>query len=107
MYTFRLSEEEYKPYGLLIKKQGYNKSKLFRDIFMDKSERIIAPKIQSKDNKRIFFLANKSANNINQIAKKLNESHKSGAITDHVYLETLNRLISIEKLFKSAINHVS
>ena len=105
--SFRLSEKEYRPYGDLIRIHGYKKSKLFRDIFIDKSEKIIAPKIQSKENKRLVFLANKSANNINQIAKKLNESHRNGVINDRLYVEILNRLISVEKTFKETIKNVS
>lgn len=109
--SFRLSAKEYKPYGDIIKKNGLKKSKFIRDVFLnasiDEDGKIVVKKTKVEDYKRVVFVANKSSNNINQIAKKLNLAYKNGTVNESLYVEMLNRLIGVEKLFKSAIKNVS
>lgn len=101
--TFRLSDSEYEPYEKKLKKLNMTKSSFFREVFITKSDSVHIAKEKTQDNKRLLFLANKSSNNINQIAKKLNSAYRSGVVTEKVYLETLNNLISLERSFGKAL----
>lgn len=102
--TFRLTAKEYAPYREIVKKTKKNKSKIMRDIFISKSDSIIVPADNSKTIKRLLFLANKTSNNTNQIAKKLNAAYKGGVVSESVYIATLNNLISIERSIGKAID---
>jgi hypothetical protein len=101
--TFRMSASEYAPYEKLIKETGIKPSALFREVFIAKSGCMVAPKEPQKDKKRLLFLASKASNNINQIAHKLNSAYRADVISDRIYKETLNNLISIEQSFAGAI----
>lgn len=102
--TFRLSESEFEPYKKILDETDIKKSRLFREVFIAKSGAIELPKEQSKSTKRLLFLASKASNNINQIARKLNNAYRTGIINEKVYLETLNNLISLERSFAGAID---
>ena len=101
--SFRLSTREFAPYKKLMKDTGIKKSKLFREAFIAKSDMIVLPKMQTKSNKRLLFLASKTSNNVNQIARKLNSAYRGGVVNEKIYLETLNNLISLERAFVKAI----
>ena len=101
--TFRLSDSEFAPYKKIIDEGNLNKSKLFREVFIAKSGMIELPKDQGLDNKRLLFLASKASNNINQIARKLNNAYRGGLISEKIYVETLNNLVSLERSFGQAI----
>ncbi|OEF62202.1 hypothetical protein OAA_18540 [Vibrio cyclitrophicus 1F175] len=103
LVSFRISESEYEPYRLMIENTGIKKSKLMRDVFIAKSGCMVEPKEDPKDKKRLMFLASKTSNNINQLAKKVNQAYRAGVVSERVYRETLNNLISIEKSFSGAI----
>lgn len=103
--TFRLSEAEYKPYKALLKKSNMKRSKFFREVFISKSENITLKKQQkAADNKRMLFLASKTSNNINQIAKKLNKAYRGGVVNETTYQEVLNNLISVERSFSKSLS---
>ena len=57
-----------------------------------------------KINKRMIFLASKASNNINQIARKLNSSHRGGVVSEKTYVDILNKLITIESAYIKAMN---
>ncbi len=101
--TFRLSESEFKPYEKLIAKSGLKRSSVMREVFIAKSSKVVLPKKQSDDSKRLLFLANKASNNINQLARNLNKAHKKGVVNDKKYTTLLNNLINIERSFFYAI----
>lgn len=102
--TFRLSFSEFQPFQEIIKKTGINKSKLMRNVVIAKTENIVLPKESSVDIKRILFLANKTSNNINQIAKRINYDYMIGKLDDKKYKTILNNLINIERSFFYAID---
>jgi len=101
--TFRLSESEYAPYKKLINDSGFKKSRVMREIFIAKAGNTSLPKTQTKDNKRLVFLANKTSNNINQLARKLNAAYKDGTVNANTYTLLLNNLINVERSFFNAI----
>ena len=102
--TFRLSESEYEPYKKLLESTEIKRSALFRQIFIAKGDILKLDTAVPKDQSRLLFIANKASNNINQIARSLNVAHKSGAVNDRVYVDALNKLISLEKYFKGALD---
>jgi hypothetical protein len=102
--TFRLSEAEYKPYRALLKKSKMKRSKFFREVFISKSENITLKQQEVADNSRLLFLASKTSNNINQIAKKLNKAYRGGIVSETTYKEVLNNLISVERSFAKSLS---
>jgi hypothetical protein len=102
--TFRLSEEEYKPYEKIVARSGLKRSEVLREVVVSKSAKTVLPKKQSVDSKRLVFLANKASNNINQIARKLNIDEKKGIVNEVTYKKILNNLINIERSLMSAID---
>ena len=101
--TFRLSQSEFEPYEKLINESGLKTSKVMREVFIAKAGKVELPKTQSKDSKRLLFLANKASNNINQLARKLNMDHNKGIVNERTYSLLLNNLINIERSLFSAI----
>jgi hypothetical protein len=101
--TFRLSQSEFSPYEKLIKDSGLKKSRVMREVFIAKSGKTSLPKTQTKDSKRLLFLANKTSNNINQLARKLNMDYNNGIVNEKTYTLLLNNLINIERSLFSAI----
>ncbi|MCT7947705.1 MobC family plasmid mobilization relaxosome protein [Shewanella septentrionalis] len=104
LVTFRLSESEYAPYKAILKQTKISRSKLFRSVFITKSALIEVPAPPRPELARLVFLASKTSNNINQIARKLNNAYSTGAISEKVFIETLNNLVSIERSFTSAVD---
>lgn len=103
LVSFRISESEFEPYKAIIEQTNIKKSALFREVFIAKSGCMVAPKEPQKDKKRLLFLASKASNNINQIAHKLNSAYRADVISERIYKEALNNLISIEQSFAGAI----
>lgn len=101
--TFRLSQSEFLPYEKLINDSGLTKSRVMREVFIAKSDKAVLPKQPSADSKRLVFLANKTSNNINQLARNLNSDHLEGIVNEKTYKTLLNNLINIERSFYHAI----
>lgn len=101
--SFRLTASEYAPYKKLLQETGLKKSSLFRELAISKADKITLPKEQTPASKRLIFIANQTADHINQIAHKLNQAHQSHTLNDQIYQQTLNHLISLERTFAQAI----
>ena len=101
--SFRLAESEFAPYKAVLAKSNIKRSKLFRDTFIAKSNAIALPKENTKTHQRLLFIASKTSNNINQIARKLNSAYRGGVISEKIFVESLNHLISIERNLSGAI----
>lgn len=104
--SFRLTEEEFKPFKELLDKSDKTKSEFFRDIFLakEKNINITFNELKPIDYYSILRVVNKSGNNLNQIAKSFNSANKSNVISERVYLKGLNLLISINTHLKRALN---
>lgn len=94
LISFRLTESEFLPYKKIISDADLNKTEFFRAVFLHKKP-VFRPN-NKKDTKNVIFEINKIGNNLNQIAKKLNEDSKRGIISQRSYSNAINRLISIE-----------
>ena len=83
-----LNDEELKDVELLAEKLDLKRASAIRALLLNKSA-ILKNKIKNNENKEHLFLLNNIANNINQIAKKMNtniESFISGNGEQFAYL---------------------
>lgn len=103
LISFRLTEKEFKPYKLIIDKTDLSKTDLFRQVFINKKLVFNVKENKPVDYNNLIFYFNKTSNNINQIAHKLNEAYRAGIVTERLYIDALNKLITIERLFKKGL----
>lgn len=102
--SFRLTDSEFKPYKDVLDRTSLTKTEFFRGVFLDKKYTFNVNEKRPVEYDRLVFLFNKTSNNINQIAHKLNGAYKGGVVSEKVYVESLNNLISIERLLKGGIS---
>ncbi|WP_236305731.1 plasmid mobilization protein, partial [Escherichia coli] len=91
--TFRLTEDEYAPFAKAIAQLDISKSEFFRMLTLNRIENYQPDYRQQPDYKRCLFLMNKTSNNLNQIAHRLNLDHNKGIISSSLYERALNTLI--------------
>ena len=101
--TFRMTAEEFKPFKKEIEAANVTKSSFFRQLVLAKKEFVVETKETPKEKKRLIFLANKVSNNLNQLAKKVHQSHRADVVDKNLYIRTLNALRDIERLWREAI----
>lgn len=98
--SFRLNDEEFKPYSALLNKANCTKTELFKTIFLNNGENnkiTIKEKIvATQDYKKTLFVVSKASNNLNQIARKLNIAFKNDVINENDMKKAINALLSIE-----------
>lgn len=100
--SFRLTRDDFSPFEQQIKEAQLSRSAFFRKLVLSKSDFI---NIEVKDTKELLYLFNKSSNNINQLALKVNAAHKGGVISDKKYTLFLNALMNIESLMRKAVDN--
>ncbi|EGH9360856.1 MobC family plasmid mobilization relaxosome protein [Salmonella enterica] len=101
--SVRLTEEEYEPFKKILESTEVSKSEFFRMVLLSRvSDLPTKPKV-TPEYKRCLFFFNKTSNNINQIAKRINIDAKKGAVTDSTYRRIMNTLISINALLSGAL----
>jgi hypothetical protein len=98
--SLRITPDEFSPFAKQIEESKLSRSAFFRKVVLDKSSFI---NIEVKDTRKLLYLFNKSSNNINQLALKVNVAHKNGKISDRKYSLFLNALLNIESLMKKAV----
>lgn len=104
--SFRIAEEDIAAYEEKLKSSGVTKSKFFRGILFDSNATFELPP-KTKDYERLLFLYNKSSNNLNQLAHKINSAYrKSEIISDSLYIKAINELVLIRELLKAGVSHV-
>ncbi len=102
--SFRLTESEYEPFKLILETTELTRTAFFRRVFLNNEYQFDVKERPAKEYDRLLFLFNKSSNNLNQVAHKLNSAYRSGVVSEKVYLETLNNLVSIECLLRGALD---
>ena len=102
--SFRLTESEFGPYRKVLESTELTKTDFFRSVFLERKYTFHVNERRPVEYGRLLFLFNKSSNNINQIAKKLNNAYRVGVINEKIYVETLNNLITIERSFIGAMD---
>lgn len=104
----KLTPSEFRPFLEVMNATGIKKATLIRNVILSKSpnETVIQNK-QSPDAKKLIFLVNNAANNINQIARKLNVDHKNGVVSEKTYQVILNQLIGLDEFNRKLLDNVS
>lgn len=105
VYSFRLSSEDAAIFEEKLAASKMKKSAFFREVFINSNVNITVESAPPKDYKRLLFLVNKSSNNLNQIAHKINLYHSQGIISDLLYRKLLNNLITIRDLLFSGVKN--
>lgn len=104
--SFRLREEDIAPYEEKLLISGVKQSDFLREILFNSNAVFEAP-AKSKDYDRLLFLYNKSSNNLNQLAHRINSAHrKSGLISESLYIKAVNELVLIRELLNAGVNYV-
>lgn len=102
--SFRLTESEYKPYKDILGHTELTKTEFFRNVFLNKQYTFNVKERRPVDYHRLIFYFNKASNNINQIAKRLNEDNKKGIISQKTYEKGINELITIQSNLQRLLN---
>ncbi|HGZ7314678.1 TPA: relaxosome protein [Vibrio parahaemolyticus] len=102
--SFRLTESEYSPFKLILETTELTRTEFFRRVFLNNEYYFDVKEKPSQDYERLLFLFNKTSNNLNQVAHKLNSAYRGDVVSEKVYLETLNNLVSIERLLRGALD---
>lgn len=103
MIGFRLTNEEYSKFASVIEETGVSKSEFFRLVITGKFDPNVHGKVKKNNYRELLRLFNKSSNNINQIAKKINMEYRNGFISENTYLRYLNVLVNIRDSFVTGI----
>ncbi|HDI9686072.1 TPA: plasmid mobilization relaxosome protein MobC, partial [Escherichia coli] len=82
-----------------------SRSEFFRMLILNRLDDIPALKPKRPtDYRELLRLFNKSSNNINQMAKKINTEYRNGFISESTYLRYLNVLVNIRDAFVAGID---
>lgn len=102
--SFRLSTQEFEPYALLLDKSSMSRSEFFRTIFLEHKIDIKLKEKVSPDYKKCLFYYNKTSNNMNQLAMKINRAYADNTISEVQFKKLLNSLIDIRNLLQGTLN---
>lgn len=103
--SLRLTDEEYQSFHDYFTSLEVSRSEFFRMVILNRLDDI--PTLKQKrpvEYRELLRLFNKSSNNINQIAKKINTEYRNGFISESTYLRYLNVLVNIRDAFVAGIN---
>lgn len=105
----RLTPTEFEPFKAVIDEFGITKAKLFRQVILSNEKNLVivgdkSDKTHDEYKKRMVYLANKTSNNVNQLAKRLNEAYRGGVVSERNYNRMMNDLIGITSTFKKGID---
>ncbi|WP_104024578.1 plasmid mobilization relaxosome protein MobC [Vibrio hyugaensis] len=103
----RLTPSEYKPFKNVIENFDIKKAELFRKIILSNEKNMVEVSGSAQETdaqKRMIFLANKASNNINQIAKKLNQAYRGEVVSERNYLKIMNELIGVRSAFENGMD---
>lgn len=98
--TCRVPYEDFEKLEQRIKDAGMSKSEYFRDVVINRKAEI---NVVVKDMQSLIFYYNKTSNNLNQIAHKLNSAHLENRISESLYGRMLNALIDIRTLLLKGV----
>lgn len=109
--SLRVPEEDRDLYDAMCKDANLNRSELLRAIIKTKTNGggviINAPqkKLKDADYSKLIFYYNKTSNNINQIAKKINAAFAAKIISEDTMLTGISLLRNIERLLEAGLEN--
>lgn len=93
IFSTRLEGDDYKQVMAEIESSGLTRSEFLRQAAIRRQSTIVAVSKKTNDDQRYkIFLLKKASNNVNQLAHQANVAHKSGKISEALYLEMLSNL---------------
>lgn len=106
IFSFRITDEDAKEYDRICSLQSLTRSELLQQIITQntKGEKVhIIPKKTKiieckKDHKKLLYFFNKTSNNINQLAKKINVAFAKKIINEDLLTHGINHLKNIESV---------
>ena len=102
--AIRLSDSDYQLYEEAMKSLGItNKSEFFRSLIKYKFDPEKINKVNDKYLAKMLFYYNKTSNNLNQLAKSVNTSMKSGTLNQSTGVKILSKLDLISESFINGI----
>ncbi len=104
--AFRLTEADHAAYKKKFGASGLTQSEFFRRHVLNNTTTVIAKPKASEDHRQLLYLANKTSNNINQLAHRVNADHLAGLISERVYVDILAQLQHLSRVMKAAADHV-
>jgi hypothetical protein len=104
LISFRLTESEYEPYKEILEKTELSKTDFFRGVFLQKQYTFNVQECKPVEYGKLMFIFNKTSNNINQIAKRLNAENKEGIISQRSYNIAINKLIAMQSQLKRMLD---
>lgn len=102
--SFRLTKSEYEPYKDILEKTDLSKTDFFRGVFLQKQYTFNVQECKPVEYGKLIFIFNKTSNNINQIAKRLNAENKEGIISQRSYNIAINELITMQSQLKRILD---
>ncbi|NIY83692.1 MobC family plasmid mobilization relaxosome protein [Vibrio hepatarius] len=103
----RLTPSEYKPFKKVIDTFGVNRADLFRRVILSNENNLVevgGSNQITEAQQRVVYLANQTSNNINQIARKLNQAYLGGVVSERLYLRMMNELIGVRLAFEKGMD---
>lgn len=103
----KLTPKEFEPFKRIIAMTGMKKATLFKKVILSNENNIVLASGEAKqdeEKRRLVFLANKASNNLNQIAKNLNQAYRGDIVSERHYLRIMNDLIGVRSAFEKGID---
>ncbi|PCD85915.1 plasmid mobilization relaxosome protein MobC [Vibrio mediterranei] len=103
----KLTPSEYEPFKQLIEITGLKKATLIKKVILSNKNNVFCvekSKEEIESKKRMLFLANKASNNINQIAKRLNQAYRGEIVSERNYRQIMNDLVGVRATFEKGVD---
>ncbi|EJE8675704.1 relaxosome NikA [Vibrio parahaemolyticus] len=103
----RLTPKEYEPFKRIIEITGIKKATLIKKVILLNQHNVdisVGKTEETEAQRRLIFLANKTSNNINQIAKRLHQAYRGEVITERNYLRIMNDLVGVRSAFEKGLD---
>ncbi|MCG9625389.1 plasmid mobilization relaxosome protein MobC [Vibrio mediterranei] len=103
----KLTPSEYEPFKQLIKITGSKKATLFKQVILSNKNNVVFLGQSAEDEarkQRMIFLANKASNNINQLAKRLNQAYRGEVVSERNYRQIMNDLVGVRAAFEKGMD---
>lgn len=106
IFSFRITDEDAIEYDRICSLQSLSRSELLQQIITKNAKgeavKIIPKKTKiiecKKDHEKLLYFFNKTSNNINQLAKKINTAFAKKIINEELMMSGINHLKSIEDI---------
>ena len=104
--AFRLTDADHRAYEAKYTASGLSSSEFFRRHVLGNTTVVIAKKTVSKDHQHLLYIANKTSNNVNQLAHRVHSHHLAGTVSERLYIDVLKELQRLSIILKAAVNNV-